>query len=84
VDGHYGPYEDDQLRPDYTRELALAATPDALLDRLDTLLFAGGLSADLRAIVRDAVLAIPRREAERRVKSAVLLLVRSPEFAIQK
>jgi uncharacterized protein (DUF1800 family) len=84
VDGEFGPYEEDRLRPDYSRELALAATPDALLDHLNTLLFAGGLSVELRTIVRDAVLSIPRSQPERRVRAAVLLLVRSPEFAIQK
>ena len=84
VNGDFGPYDEDKLRPDYTRELALAATPDALLDHLNTLLFAGGMSIELRGIVRDAIVAIPRSQAERRVRSAVLLLVRSPEFAIQK
>ena len=84
VYGYYGPYAEDKLVPDFTQELALALTPDPLLDRLDTLLFCGGMSAELRGIVRDALNAMSKKDPLRRVRTAVLLLVRSPEFAIQK
>lgn len=70
--------------PDFSRELALLATPDALLDHLNTLLFSGGMSDELRGIVKDALAAMSKKDALRRVRTAVLLLLRSPEFAIQK
>ncbi len=82
--GYYGPYEEDKLVPDFSTELALASSPDALLDHLNTLLFSGGMSTDLRGIVRDALVALSKKDALRRVRTAVMLLVRSPEFAIQK
>jgi uncharacterized protein (DUF1800 family) len=82
--GTYGPYEEDKLIPDFTTELALANTPDALLDRLDLLLFSGGMSPELRGIVHDALVSLSKKDALRRVRTAVMLLVRSPEFAIQK
>jgi uncharacterized protein (DUF1800 family) len=84
VHGYYGPYAEDKLVPDFTTELALVSTPDALLDHLNTLLFSGGMSAELRGIVRDALVALSKKDALRRVRTAVILLVRSPEFAIQK
>jgi hypothetical protein len=75
----------DSIVLDLQNEQALAGNADALIDRLDALLFAGGLSAELRGIVRDAVNGIqpPTRTLDR-ARSAVYLLVTSPEFVVQK
>lgn len=80
----YGVSALDKLRLDLGEELALAGDPAALVDRLNTLLFAGGLSPELAAIARDLVSEIPPGESLRRVQAAITLLVISPEFVVQK
>lgn len=72
----------DQILLDLDRERALAADPAALVDHLDVLLLAGGMSPQMRAIL------ITHLEGESdllaRAADAVYLVVSSPEFAIQK
>ena len=74
----------DAIVLDLSAEQALAADADRLLDRLDALLFARAMSADLRAIVKEAVNAIPATRPLDRARSAVYLLVTSPEYVVQK
>ena len=74
----------DAIVLDLSPEQALAGDPDRLLDRLNAMLFAGAMSADLRGIVRDAVNAIPASRPLDRARSAVYLLVTSPEYVVQK
>jgi uncharacterized protein (DUF1800 family) len=74
----------DAIVLDLSQEESLAGDPDRLLDRLNALLFAGGLSTELRAIVRDAVMASPATRPLDRARTAVYLLVTSPEFVVQK
>ncbi len=79
-----------QLLPDYSAEIALADRPDALLDRLNLLLFAGQLTDGTRAIIRTALesAALPATNdaaARRlRVEMAVALSMASPEYVVQK
>jgi uncharacterized protein (DUF1800 family) len=80
----YGVSALDKLRLDLSEELALAGDPAALVDRLNTLLFAGGLSPELAAIARDLASEIPPGEPLRRVQAVITLLVISPEFVVQK
>lgn len=77
-------YDGNVIKLDLTAESALTNTPDALLDRLNLLLCAGGMSAELRTIVKDAVTAIPSNRPNRRARAAVHLIVNSPEFVVQK
>lgn len=72
------------VKLDLAVEQQLAATPDALLNRLDLLLFAGRLSPQLRQIVLDAVLQIPESQLLKRAQVAVYLCATSREFVIQK
>ena len=84
INGWYGWPKEDQLKLNLASEIALAGTPDQLLDRLNRLLFNGGMSPELRQITIDMLTALRSRSAESRVKSAIQLLTRSPEFVIQK
>jgi uncharacterized protein (DUF1800 family) len=84
VRDRYGYSDMDRLRLDLTAELALAADPAALVDRLNLLLFAGGLSPELARVARDLVAQIPAADPARRVRSVIALLVMSPEFVVQK
>jgi uncharacterized protein (DUF1800 family) len=74
----------------YTPEVALANNPDALIDRLNVLLMSGQISAALRADVREGIntIAIPATNSadakRKRVQIAVLLMMSSPEYLVQK
>ena len=84
------------VKPDYTRELALAANPGALLDRIDLLLTHGSMPTRLRGQITTAVngIAIPAATASNatqvataqanRVKLAIFLTMASPAYLVQK
>ena len=80
------------LTPDYTLEKSLVAQPERLLDHLNTLLFAGRMSATLRQQLLDAMAAIPSgstadAQAGARVQRMYLTLLMSmvsTDFLIQK
>ena len=77
------------IQADYGVELALAANPDALIDRVNLLLVAGNLSAASRATIRAAVLSVnigtsnPAADQRNRVNLAVFLTMASPEYIFQ-
>jgi len=78
------------IQPDYTKELALAEDPDALVDRLDMLLTYGTMSTATRNLIRDAVESIsinpmnPSSGRNNRVYVATLFAISSPDFLVQK
>ena len=78
----------DGLRPDEVyidieEEMALAADPDALIDRIADKLLAGEISPTLRAQARNVVETREADNAAGRVAEALFLIVSSPEFARQ-
>jgi len=77
-------WNDSAIKGDYSAELALAATPEALLDRLNLLLTAGRMQAQTRQIILDAVKAIAATDANKRVHTAIALVMLSPDFIVQK
>ena len=64
----------------FEAEVALADDPDALLDRLDTVLTYGTLSENTRTAIKTVLENEP--EAAERVKKAVLLIAISPDYAV--
>ena len=77
---------------EYGTELGLAATPDALLDRLNLLLMAGEMDSTLRGQILSAVSAIPipatnqtaiQAALQARVETAIYLTMASPAFCAQ-
>ena len=82
------------VRSAYTAELALADSPDALVARMNTLLFNGRLGSGLQAQLTAAVNAItvPASGTQvqidtarlNRVKTAVFLSMISPEYLVQR
>ncbi len=64
--------------------MALAADAASLIDSLDLLLCTRQMSATRRQRLLTMVNAIPATDKTRRVKSALLVLAISPDFAIQK
>jgi uncharacterized protein (DUF1800 family) len=75
------------LNTDYAAEMALADKPEQLLDRVALLLTAGRLSADSRALIRQAIDSVPQGDflwRENRARMAVLMVMASPDFIVQK
>jgi len=83
VDRGHG-YNETNLKSSYTPELALAGNPSALLDHLNLLLLAGQMSASTRDTILSAVNALPASNLLGRVKTAVALVMLSPDFIVQK
>jgi len=76
----------------YSAEMALAATPDALINRINLLLMAGQMSSTLQSEIIAAVNAIPipasgqeqiNAALANRVMTAVYLTMASPDFSAQ-
>ena len=76
----------------YGTEIGLAATPDALLDRINLLLMAGEMDSTLRSQILNAVSAIPIPTGDQnainaalaaRVQTAIYLTMASPSFSAQ-
>lgn len=73
--------------PAYAAELALVNDPPALLNRLNLLLCAGQLSADTISTIVTAITSISTSTVAgqlNRVNAAILLVMASPEYLIQK
>ena len=73
--------------PAYTAELALVNDPTALTDRLNLLLCAGQLSAATLATLRTSIATVSTATAAgalNRVQAAILLVMASPEYLVQK
>ncbi len=71
------------LAANVSAELALANTPDALIDRLNLLLLYGKMTPALRTTVRDAINAISGNP-DARVATATALIMASPQYVVQK
>ncbi|MEO0464905.1 MAG: DUF1800 family protein [Pseudomonadota bacterium] len=77
-----------QFVPDYSAELALAETPEALVDHLDLLLTAGTLEDEARTDIVNALNALvitdsnAESDRQRRVRAAVLMVADSAAFAV--
>lgn len=74
----------DRVTLDLTNEQTLAANPAQLADHLNALLMANNMSAEMRNILINAVTQIPATNPAERAKTAVYLVINSPEFTIDK
>jgi uncharacterized protein (DUF1800 family) len=75
------------LKPDYATELPLADRPAQLLDRLNLLLCAGQLGPAAQRLIIDAVTAMPGASSAdrlRRVQAAVMLVMASADYLVQR
>ena len=81
----------ETYRPDYSEELSMVETPEALVDHLDELLTGNRMSAVEKADIVDILNTLPistssqQREAEDRleiVQTAVALVTNSPSYAV--
>jgi hypothetical protein len=71
-----------EVRLDLSDEIAIAADPRALVDRLDLILMYGAMSNPMRQILIDALQRLP--DPEERVSTALQLIEIAPEYAVFK
>jgi uncharacterized protein (DUF1800 family) len=84
------------IKADYSAEIALAATPDQLVDRVNLLLLNGNMSTILRSQILTAVNNVPQaipngtnaakvlEQKTYRVYAAIFLTMASPEYIVQQ
>jgi uncharacterized protein (DUF1800 family) len=73
-----------EIKADYTPELALAGTPDLLVDRINLLLMQGLMTPALRSQILAAIASNTNNSAANKVYLAVFLTMASPEYIAQK
>jgi len=81
--GTLGP-SSDRITLNISNEQTLAANPTALVDHLNTLLMAGSMSPEMRNILINAITQIPSSNPLERARTAIYLVINSPEFTIDK
>ncbi|HSW03742.1 DUF1800 domain-containing protein [Aquabacterium sp.] len=75
------------ILPNYSAELALATNPSGLVDRLDRLLCAYQLSAATRSLIITTITGMAGssdKDKANRVYAAVLLVMASPDYLVQR
>jgi uncharacterized protein (DUF1800 family) len=76
----------NDVKADYTNELALAGTPDQLVERINLLLMQSTMSAYLKSQILTAIATIPKdaNYAKNAVYLTIFLTMASPEYLVQK
>jgi hypothetical protein len=74
----------DKITLNLSGEQALAANPAQLVDHLNSLLLANNMSTAMRNILINAITQIPANNPAERAKTAIYLVINSPEFTIDK
>ena len=67
-----------------TAEQALASDPARLVNHLDRILMASSMSPQMRAVLVKAVTDIPESNPLERVRTAIYLVVNSPEYVVDR
>jgi uncharacterized protein (DUF1800 family) len=65
-------------------ELALANTPSALVDMLNTRLMSGQMPSAMRTTIINRVTALPASDPLRRARNGAYLIIASPQFSIER
>ena len=74
----------DRITLNLSNEQTLASNPTQLVDHLNALLMNGGMSSSMRTTLINAVTQIPASNPTERARTAVYLVINSPEFTVQK
>jgi uncharacterized protein (DUF1800 family) len=74
----------DRIALNLAAEQTRATDPAGLVDHLNSLLMAGSMSSNMRNILINAVSQIPSTNTLERVRTAIYLVVDSPEFVVDK
>jgi uncharacterized protein (DUF1800 family) len=81
--GSLGP-AGDRITLNLAAEQTRASDPAGLVDHLNSLLMAGGMSSNMRTVLINAVTQVPATNTLERVRTAIYLVVNSPEFIVDK
>jgi len=82
--GGFGFEDANRIDFEMTTWLADAANTATLLNRINWVLFAGGLGAETQTIIEKAVNAYPTNRRSDRLQAALNLAVVAPEFVVQR
>ena len=74
----------DRITLNLSNEQTLASNPAQLVDHLNAVLMNGGMSSSMRTTLINAVTQIPVSNPTERARTAVYLVINSPEFTVQK
>lgn len=74
----------NRMLPDYSFHLALTGTPQTLIDELDLLLCAGGMSAEFKKQLVQSVGKVASSQRDERLNMALWLIINSPDYSVQK
>jgi uncharacterized protein (DUF1800 family) len=74
----------DRITLSLAAEQTRASDPAGLVDHLNSVLMSGGMSSNMRNIMINAVTQIPASNTIERVRTAIYLVVNSPEFVVDK
>jgi uncharacterized protein (DUF1800 family) len=83
INGGLGP-STARVTLNLSNDTALAGNPPQLVDHLNTLLLAGNMSPEMRTILINAVTQIPATNPTERARTAIYLVINSPEFTVDK
>jgi uncharacterized protein (DUF1800 family) len=83
INGGLGP-STARVTLNLSNEIAMAPNPAQLVDHLNTLLMAGGMSSEMRIILINAVTQVPANNPTERARTAIYLVINSPEFTVDK
>lgn len=75
---------DNRITLNLSNEQTLATDPTQLVDHLNTLLMANGMSSAMRTTLINAITQIPANNPTERVRTAIYLVVNSSEFVVEK
>jgi uncharacterized protein (DUF1800 family) len=74
----------DRIMLNLANEQTLAVNPSQLVDHLNSLLMAGNMSSGMRTTLINAITQISATNLAERTKTAIYLVINSPEFTIDK
>ncbi len=74
----------DKITLNLANDQILAANPAQLVDHLNSVLMAGAMSTGMRTTLINAITQIPANNPAERAKTAIYLVINSPEFTVDK
>lgn len=77
-------WNNDEIKLTLTDYLPYAATPAQLVEELNLLFMSGQMPAQMKTIITNTVTQLPANNPTERVRTAIHLIITSPQFAIQK
>ena len=75
---------DNKITLDLKREEALAVDAAKLVDHLDMVLMSSSMSVRMRKLLTNAIQKIPSSDRAARARTAIYLVINSPEYVVQK